>query len=603
MTQKEQWRETLLSVILIVGGLTLTFFFFWDTFNKSWFDVSIDLISGIILWISLYLVKARHHYYWPAIVAWLSVQLILSSSLISGGTEKLGLIWWGLLPIISFILFGSKGGLIGIAIGMLSMFTMSLLSHFGLIKLFFPFNEIAQTEIMVLVISLIMFYYEKFSRQAREEIADKSRLLEEQSVLKKNIEDKLVENLNKLQSEKDSQTNVRTAMLNLLEDSKELEKELQKEKASVEKKVEERTQELQSTKAKLDSSIENMPVGFFMIDTSGSLLVVNALAHINLGAKSDKQAYTTLKSVLNGKIDIDKYIHECNEKTQTYVTRDISLPNGKFLKIFLAPIFSKEISKDKTCRGIVVLVDDITEAMIMERSKDEFFSIASHELRTPLTAIRGNTSMILDYYAKDLKDPELRDMVDDVHESSIRLINIVNDFLNVSRLEQSRMVYDTKQFDLGELIPEILKEYDVTGSRKKLSLEFIPPKKALPKVSADPDKVRQVLINLLGNALKFTEKGGVKISTEVLKNQVKVLVTDTGRGIPLKQQTLLFHKFQQAGVSLFTRDTAGGTGLGLYISRMMIEGMGGQIKLEKSAENKGSVFSFILPLATAKNKE
>jgi len=93
------------------------------------------------------------------------------------------------------------------------------------------------------------------------------------------------------------------------------------------------------------------------------------------------------------------------------------------------------------------------------------------------------------------------------------------------------MVYDTKQFDLGELIPEILKD-TMSPVLVKNSVWSSYAQKSATKVSADPDKVRQVLINLLGNALKFTEKGGVKISTEVLKNQVKVLVTDTGRGIP-----------------------------------------------------------------------
>ena len=158
------------------------------------------------------------------------------------------------------------------------------------------------------------------------------------------------------------------------------------------------------------------------------------------------------------------------------------------------------------------------------------------------------------------------------------------------------MVFNITNFNLDELIPETIKEYDVTVSRKNIGISYIDPKETLPLVSGDADKVRQVLINLLGNSLKFTTKGKIKIETETGDKFVKILVSDTGRGIPLKQQSLLFHKFQHAGENLFTRDAAGGSGLGLYISKMIMEGMGGEIKLEKSEVDKGSTFSFTLPI-------
>lgn len=388
----------------------------------------------------------------------------------------------------------------------------------------------------------------------------------------------------------------KSAMLNILEDDKLLEEALKTEKANVERKVEERTQELSRTKARLDSSIQNLPVGFLMIDIFGKLVVSNSLANKILGG-DDSKNLERLREILKDKVDLEKYIKDCGHTSSSLKFSDIEM-EGKYYQLLLSPIMAKEIAE--SCIGIVVLIQDITEAKILERSKDEFFSIASHELRTPLTAIRGNTSMILEYYAEAIKEPELRAMVDDIHESSIRLINIVNDFLNVSRLEQKRMEFDIKEFDLGEIIKETLKEYDVTGSRKKLSMDYDEGEGKLPKVLGDVDKVRQVLINLVGNSLKFTEKGGVTIRTELLDKKVKVLVTDTGRGISLKQQNLLFHKFQQAGTSLFTRDTAGGSGLGLYISKMMLKGMGGDIKLEKSEEGKGSTFSFTIPIAITK---
>ena len=207
--------------------------------------------------------------------------------------------------------------------------------------------------------------------------------------------------------------------------------------------------------------------------------------------------------------------------------------------------------------------------------------------------------MILEYYSKAVEDPELKAMIDDIHESSIRLINIVNDFLNVSRLEQGKMDFDKKEFKIDELISEVIAEYKTTGSQKNLSIEYIDTLLP-PPVMADSDKTRQILTNLIGNALKFTNEGGIKIATMVSGKFVNVSVSDTGRGIPLKQQGLLFRRFQQAGENLFTRDTVGGTGLGLYISRLMIEGMGGKIWVEKSEEGKGSTFSFSLPIVKTK---
>lgn len=205
--------------------------------------------------------------------------------------------------------------------------------------------------------------------------------------------------------------------------------------------------------------------------------------------------------------------------------------------------------------------------------------------------------MILEYHADKLTDPDLKEMITDVHESSIRLIDIVNDFLETSRLEQGRMEFKNAPFDLAKLIENALKEYQVTGSRAHIALTFEEPVTPLPTVFADSDRVRQVLINLIGNGMKFTENGTVTISARVSGGLVQVMVTDTGRGIPIENQSILFHKFQQASDNLMTRDTTKGTGLGLYISKLMIEGMGGKIWLLSSAAGKGSTFAFTLPVA------
>lgn len=187
-------------------------------------------------------------------------------------------------------------------------------------------------------------------------------------------------------------------------------------------------------------------------------------------------------------------------------------------------------------------------------------------------------------------------MIDDVYESSIRLIEIVNDFLDTSRLELGKMEFKKDALDLSELIPRVIKEYQVTNSRNKIYINFEDTIKQ-PPIVGDKDRLKQLLINLIGNALKFTEKGGITISLKTKANFVKVLVTDTGIGIPQDNQKLLFRKFQQAESNIMTRDGSKGTGLGLYISKMIIEGMGGKIQLESSIEGKGTTFFFTLPIA------
>jgi len=130
-----------------------------------------------------------------------------------------------------------------------------------------------------------------------------------------------------------------------------------------------------------------------------------------------------------------------------------------------------------------------------------------------------------------------------------------------------------------------------------LSLKFEQSKDAIVTIIADKDKTKQILINLVGNAIKYTGKGGVIVTAINDGPFVKVLVADSGVGISLENQALLFRKFQQAGDSIYTRTVSKGTGLGLYISKLIAEGMGGKVKIEKSEVGKGTIFSFSLPIA------
>jgi PAS domain S-box-containing protein len=362
----------------------------------------------------------------------------------------------------------------------------------------------------------------------------------------------------------------------------------------IEQIVADRTRQLGWEKARLTTSINNLPNGFILTDPENNIIMVNHSALNILDLPHSTHTLSQIADRLKPFFDLTSAHQTCLKDETTLTVPEISL-DAKFIRLFISPIY---VSDDTASNyvGSAFLITNITEQKVLERSKDEFFSIASHELRTPLTAIRGNTSMILDYYSAQLTDPDLHHMIDDVHESSVRLIEIVNDFLNVSRLEQSRIEFKKAEFDMGILAKEVIDELGATTPPPPVPLLLTLPEASLPKVLADRDRTKQVLFNLLGNALKFTTAGKVEVSFAPQNTLLEVLITDTGRGIPPAQQGILFHKFQQAGESLFTRDTTKGTGLGLYISKLLIEGMGGKIRLVKSEPDVGSVFSFTLPL-------
>ena len=331
--------------------------------------------------------------------------------------------------------------------------------------------------------------------------------------------------------------------------------------------------------------MDNLPVGVFVAKApSGEPFMINRKGKEILGRGVEPGINSANYALVYQAIKEDGTLYPNEELPLNITLREakaaqkddviIQRPDGYkvALRITSAPI--RDI--DGYVRTAVAVFEDINKERELERSRDEFFSIASHELRTPLTAIRGNTDLIRQYYPQILKDQTLNEMIGDIHESSIRLIMIVNDFLDTSRLEQKKMNFSFSNFDIEKMAHDAIRQYQVTSSRKRILLEVHDPGKPMPPVHADQDRTRQVLINLIGNALKFTEHGVVTVSFSTDGNFVKVSVSDSGKGIPYDAQERLFRKFEQAGSTVLTRDSVRGTGLGLYISKMIMEQMKGK---------------------------
>jgi signal transduction histidine kinase len=224
--------------------------------------------------------------------------------------------------------------------------------------------------------------------------------------------------------------------------------------------------------------------------------------------------------------------------------------------------------------------------------KSQFLANMSHEFRTPLNAILGYTSMLLKGVLGPLDDEQAEGLAR-VDSNGRHLLGIINDILDISRIEAGRMPLRLSEFGLPELVGEVLAEVEPIVAQSSVHIEASVDQR-LPSVQSDRQKVKQIVLNLLTNAVKFTPRGTITLSAryDPLVREVAVTVADTGIGIAAEDHARIFEDFQQADSSL-TR-THGGAGLGLSICRRLATMLGGKIQLE-SAPGTGSTFTVVLP--------
>lgn len=228
----------------------------------------------------------------------------------------------------------------------------------------------------------------------------------------------------------------------------------------------------------------------------------------------------------------------------------------------------------------------------LDHSKDEFISMASHQLRTPLTAVKGYISMVLEGDIGEISK-EQRQVLGQAYESSQRMVFLIGDFLNVSRLQTGKFELELSQVNLAELVKEEVEQLDDTAKSRKVVLEYKKPAGGLV-VEGDENKLRQVMMNFMDNAIFYSPNGG-KVSIQLHKEAAGIVfkVTDSGIGVPKSEQPKLFTKFFRATNARQQRPD--GTGIGLYMAKKVVVAHGGTIVFE-SKEGKGSTFGFRLPL-------
>lgn len=355
-------------------------------------------------------------------------------------------------------------------------------------------------------------------------------------------------------------------------------------------------------KSKMDKLVEGMTEGVIMVDENFEVVVVNPSA-VSIISQSDSDSFPdieTLQNILD--LDLRTLKDRITKGELNWLKKEIELPSGSYQTV-VSPLKGE---KQKLI-GLVISLRDITEEKKLDDLKSEFISVVSHELRTPLGSIKNAVNLALSEKTGKLDSKKIK-LLSMASRNVDRLSRIINDFLDISKMEAGKMQVRLEKSNLEEIIDGTISTFALSAEKKSISLKK-ELSADLPELMVDTDKLSQVLANLLSNALKFTpEKGVILIrATQISKSNasspaimhlpyqdfVLVEVKDTGAGIPAYELNRVFDKFHQVEKSLAGKMP--GTGLGLPICKRLVEAHQGKIWVE-SELGKGSRFMFVLPL-------
>lgn len=382
-------------------------------------------------------------------------------------------------------------------------------------------------------------------------------------------------------------------------------KAIEEERASLEKRVKQRTQDLkESQKALLNiledveesraqatqerdrtlAIVNNFADGLIVLDPQGSISLVNPEAERMFDIKEEEiQGKKIFNLDIKPLLPAIKLISSDHLIKQTE-RKEFNPTEDKTLEVTTAPL--KNI-------GWLAIFHDITREKMVQKLKTEFVSISAHQLRTPLSAIKWTLKMLLEEDLGEITSDQ-REMIKKTYKSNERMISLINDLLNVTRIEEGRYVYKPELVHLEDLVKKVKKEYQGEIKRKDLKFNFNHPSKKLPKVKVDAEKIKLAISNFVDNAVRYTPRGGeVTINLERKEEEIEFSITDTGIGIPQDQQKRVFSKFFR-GANAVRMETEG-TGLGLFITKNIIEAHGGEVWF-KSEKGEGSTFYFTLPI-------
>ncbi|NPV72738.1 MAG: phosphate regulon sensor histidine kinase PhoR [Pelotomaculum sp.] len=340
-------------------------------------------------------------------------------------------------------------------------------------------------------------------------------------------------------------------------------------------------------KNRIKAILSSMSDGVIAMDAWGRMILINPvveeLFRITMAASRGKNILRVIRNY-----DLEKLLNQALE-TGRCMQKQIQIlaPEPRVFQVHVIPLQNSGAERG----GVVALLRDITERKILQEMRSEFVANVSHELRTPLTSIRGFAETLLD---GALEEPDTaRRFLEIINSETERLSRLIDELLNLSRLESHKWVPKRQPVNMGELIKRAVAILQPRAVEKNLAIKINLPED-LPVVQGDPDMLSQVLLNLIENAVVYTQAGGeVSISAAATQDEMKVDVKDNGIGIPPESLSRVFERFYR--VDKARSREQGGTGLGLSIVKHIIDAHRGSVQVE-SKVGIGSTFSFVIPL-------
>jgi len=344
--------------------------------------------------------------------------------------------------------------------------------------------------------------------------------------------------------------------------------------------------EIKQNEEKLFGVLNNMVSGVILIGESRRILLVNpAIEHFLGYSKERLIGKLHIEAGMN--VGLSKLIDRCFETGENI--RDevhIYFPNEIIVDANLAPYTTEH----GEVTGVVTVLHDITAIRRLEKIRSEFVANVSHELKTPITSIKGFAETLLD---GAIEDPEIsRQFLEIIYNESDRFHRLINDILDLSKIEQKKLPQQVERVNIVKLIDDIFQSLKEKINRKQLAYEE--PDVTTPVyMEGDRDRLTQIILNLIDNAISYTpEKGKIVIEVKELENEIVVKVKDNGIGIPLADRDRIFERFYR--VDKGRSRNSGGTGLGLAIVKHLVDSHHGTIQVQ-SKEGKGSVFILTFP--------
>lgn len=411
--------------------------------------------------------------------------------------------------------------------------------------------------------------------------------------LQEDLEKKVKERTKELERVTEERTIALIREQALVKDLAQKAKELEESRAALMdtlKDIEEARMVAEEEKIKTQTIITNLTDGLLVFNQENNVSLINPQAEKFFNIKAEEVIGKAILELTNFQNFIP-LINIIGVEIKGVFRKELPINENFTLEVSTIPLMQGEKKL-----GNLVILHDVTREKIVERMKTEFVSIAAHQLRTPLSAIKWTLGMFLDGDVGEITSQQ-RELLEKTYKSNERIITLINDLLDVTRIEEGRYLYKLTLCDFESIVQSAADSYKDEIQRKKIIFGIIKPKKRLPSVTLDVEKMTLAIQNLIDNAIKYTPPGGsVTIFLEADKDEIKFSIHDTGIGISKDEQERIFTRFFR-GVNALRMETDG-TGLGLFISKNIIEAHGGKIWFE-SEEGKGTIFYFTIPVKSS----